>query len=77
MNTYRPTEVGDKFEDLDPRAGERVIEIIAADPYADTYRYVVRAYVRMPWLVANPKRKQRGREISGRTLRNRYRRISR
>lgn len=73
-------EVGDYYEDTDPRSGERVVEVIAVDPYADEYRYLVRTFVRKPWL-AVPRDvdagTRKGRKISGRTLRHRYQKISR
>jgi hypothetical protein len=73
-------EVGEFYEDADPRSGERVIQVIYADEEADVYRYLVRTFVWKPWLavphdVGWPERK--GRRISGRTLRHRYQKISR
>lgn len=65
-------EVGDRFEDLDPRAGDRVIRVVEKRETrgAPKYRYVVEVSS------LNPKTVGRRRRISHHTLATRFRKVS-
>lgn len=69
----RTIEVGDRFEDMvvDWRSEGRVIQIRDADHLSDRYVAEVEAHPMNPQMVG------RKTTLSGRTLRTRYRRISR
>lgn len=67
----RTIEVGDRFEDMDWRSEGRVIQIRDADHLSDRYVAEVEAHPKNPQMV------RRKTTLSGRTLRSRYRKISR
>jgi len=71
-----PIEVGDRFEDQDPREGVRVIQIVGIDA-TGRYRYITRVNDQAPWLATGLDGKRRGRPISAAQLRRRYRRVTR
>ena len=68
-----PIEVGDRFEDKDWRNAGRVVQVRARDVtgYFEDYRVQVEAHPK------NPEQVGRTSVVSGRTLRTRYRRVSR
>lgn len=63
-------EIGDRFEDLDPRSGDRVIRIIEKNEKRGEYVYVVEVSD------LNPKTVGRRRRISTATLAIRFRKVS-
>lgn len=67
----QPIKVGDRFEDTDPRQGNRVIRIIKAPTLSAPARYEVEV------AEFNPKTVGDQRKIKASTIRERYRRISR
>lgn len=79
MNELRPIEVGDRFETLDDRDAGRVVEITQfvdgprypSDPRGSRWYAKTEANPKNPDAVGNVSR------ISERTLRAKYRRISR
>jgi hypothetical protein len=71
MNDNRPIEVGGRFEDGDPRQGNRVIRIVEAPIPGYRVKY------RIEVAELNPATVGREHWIHPRTLKKRYRRISR
>jgi hypothetical protein len=67
----REVEVGDRFEDNDPRQGNRVVRIVERDPLNNRVRYEVEV------AEFNPKTIGRKRWIAPETLYRNYKLISR
>lgn len=66
-------EVSDRFEDLDPRQGDRVVRIIQIRRVGPFTRYQYTVEV----ATLNPKTQGTRRWVSERTLERRYRKVSR
>jgi hypothetical protein len=73
----RPIEVGDRFEDKDPRQGNRVVRVVSVEHKA--VHAFAWAEIRVTVEVAelNPKTIGRTYRIAPNTLHERYKRVSR